>query len=115
MKKLWLLLLMVIPLQLIHAQQVKHAPTIEQCRDDQRVWMSKLVPLSASVAKVSYKELEGWYQEMGECGSVDPDHGPNYDHTMNDILVTRVTRLEAFLHRQNLWNQFLAEGAPAKR
>jgi hypothetical protein len=52
---------------------------------------------------------------MDECGSVDPDHGPNYDHTMNDILVTRVTSLEAFLHRQNLWNQFIDEDAPGKR
>jgi hypothetical protein len=105
---------MVIPLQLIHSQKVKHALTAEQCRADQELWMSKLVPLGASVAKVSYKELEGWYQEMDECGSVDPDHGSNYDHTMNDILVTRVTRLEAFLHRQNLWNQFIDEDAPGK-
>jgi hypothetical protein len=115
MRKLWLLLVMAVPLQSIHAQKVHHAPTVGQCRADQQAWMSKLVPLGASVAKVSYKELEGWYQEMDECGSVDPDHGPNYDHTMNDILVTRVTSLEAFLHRQNLWNQFIDEDAPGKR
>jgi hypothetical protein len=42
MKKLWLLLLMVTPLQLIHAQEVKHAPTVAQCRADQKLWFSKL-------------------------------------------------------------------------
>jgi hypothetical protein len=30
MKKLWLLLAMAIPLQFIHAQEVKHAPTVEE-------------------------------------------------------------------------------------
>jgi hypothetical protein len=32
MKKLWLLVAMVTLLQLIHAQEVKHAPTVAQCR-----------------------------------------------------------------------------------
>jgi hypothetical protein len=32
MKKLCLLLLMVIPLQLVHSEEVHHAPTVEQCR-----------------------------------------------------------------------------------
>ena len=115
MKKLWLLLLMITPLQLLHSQEVKHDPTVEQCRDDQRVWTTKLVPLGASVAKVSYKELERWYQEMGECGRLDPDHSSDYDHTGYDILVTRVTRLEAFLHRHDLWDKFLDEAAQGKR
>jgi len=41
MNKLWPLLLLVIPLQSIHAQD-QHAPTVEQCRADQRLWLSEL-------------------------------------------------------------------------
>ena len=39
MNKLWLLLVGTPP-QLIHAQEVKHAPTVEQCRADQKLWLS---------------------------------------------------------------------------
>jgi hypothetical protein len=42
MKKLWLLLAIALPVQPIHAQEVKHAPTVEQRRADQRLWRSKL-------------------------------------------------------------------------
>jgi hypothetical protein len=40
MKKLWLLLLMVTPLQLVYSQEVHHAPTVDQCRADQELWLS---------------------------------------------------------------------------
>jgi hypothetical protein len=39
MKKLWMLLAIAVPLQFIHAQEVKHAPTVEQCRADQKLWL----------------------------------------------------------------------------
>jgi hypothetical protein len=42
MNKLWLLLAMAVPLQPICSQEVHYAPTVEQCRADQQLLMSKL-------------------------------------------------------------------------
>jgi len=50
MKTLWLLLAIAVPLQFIHAQEVKHAPTVEQCRADQRLWLPKLEDPTASAS-----------------------------------------------------------------
>ena len=64
MNKLWLLLMMVTPFQLIHAQEVKQAPTVEQCRNDQKLWLSMVGGSRAGVTNVSYKELDGWFAQM---------------------------------------------------
>ena len=64
MNKLWLLLVMVTHLQLIHAQEVKHAPTVERCRADQKLWLSMVGGSRAGVTNVSYKELDGWFAQM---------------------------------------------------
>ena len=64
MNKLWLLLVMVIPLQLIHAREVKHALTVEQCRADQKLWLSMVGGSRAGVTNVSYKELDGWFAQL---------------------------------------------------
>jgi hypothetical protein len=75
MNKLWPLLLLVIPYQSIHAQEVHHAPTVEQCRADQRLWLAKLeqsVPVDR-VGGIKFGELVGWKGEMLECNDVDPE------------------------------------------
>jgi hypothetical protein len=118
MKTLWLLLLMVVPLQLVHAQEVKHAPTAEQCRADQKLWRSKLdqAPIPSGVKDVSFMELVNWYTEMKDCISVDPDHRTDYLVTLTSIDSTQMTRIVNFLDRHHLtWNQFLAEDAQGKR
>lgn len=74
MNKLWPLPLLPIPCQSIQAQEVKHAPTVEQCRADQRLWMSKLEqPNRAGTANVSFDHLLAWVVEMGDCLDVDPN------------------------------------------
>ena len=62
--KLWLLLVIITPLQLIHAQDVKHAPTVSQGRADQKFWLSIVGGSRAGVTNVSYKELDGWFAQM---------------------------------------------------
>jgi hypothetical protein len=109
MKKLWLLLLMVTPLQLIHAQEVKHAPTVEQCRADQKLWLSKLELANDDLKHVSYNELIGWQDEMNKCAIVDPENGHQYRYTTSEILYKIATRLADFVQRNNLWGQFQAE------
>src|SRR5215469_6268828 len=69
MKRLWLLLAIAVPLQFIHAQ-VQHALTVEQCRADQKLVLSKLKSNERTL--ISYKEGDGWYLEMQDCISVDP-------------------------------------------
>jgi hypothetical protein len=59
-EKLWLLLLMVTPLQLIQAQEVKHATTAAQCRADQKLWFSKLGPPGAVPSFTAPEPAEMW-------------------------------------------------------
>ena len=90
MKTLWLLLAIAVPLQLIHAQEVKYAPTVEQCRADQRLWLSKL-------------------EQPNSIGI------PNVDDALGEIFAVMVRRLVGFLERHNLMDQFLGEDAQGKR
>src|SRR5215469_3588790 len=123
MKKLSLLLL--IPLQLIHSQDVHHMPTVQQCRADQKAWISKLNDdakteeaegLQAPVAhSISFQQLNFWSLEMHDCARIDPESGDLYFKTSDTALVTANNRLVNFLYRHNLLNQFLAEDAQGKR
>jgi hypothetical protein len=117
MKRLWPLLTIAVPLQLIHAQEVKHAPTVEQCRADQRLWLSKMAePNGKGTADVSYKEVKGWVGEMVYCSKkVDPAFGFEYLNAQSEAEATSALRLENFLFRHNLLRQFLAEDAQGKR
>lgn len=113
-RKLWPLLLVVIPLW-THAQ-VKHAPSIEQCRADQRLWQSKLNAVE-SFTEVGAKELVGWGTEMGECLEVDPSpiFQKAYADTRADTTAVQAIRMFHFIDRHNLFEQYLAEDAQGKR
>jgi hypothetical protein len=113
MKKLWLLLAIAVPLQFIHAQEVKHAPTVEQCRADEKLWMSKRGD-DAAVVDITYGELDGWIAKMYECQTVDPGNRVQYYNMQSELAVRQVMRLEKFIRRHNLWDQFLAEDAQGK-
>jgi hypothetical protein len=70
---------MVTPLQLVHSQEVQHAPTVEQCRADQRLWLSKLEGPDGT--NVTFRELRGWILEMFDCERVDPEFRVRYYNT----------------------------------
>jgi hypothetical protein len=97
-----------------YQQEVKHAPTVEQCRADQKLWLSKLENEN-SVVSISFKELSGWLREMGECRTVDPQFHNQYYNTAAEIDAEEVIRLEAFLDQHNLYDGFVAEDAQGKR
>ena len=105
---------MVTSLQLIHAhevnQQVKNVLTGEQCRAD-----ASSAPVDASSAPVSYKEMDSWVSEMGQCISVDVDNFELYLHTQAALLYLQRERIQNFVKSHNLWNQFLVEDAQGKR
>ena len=142
MNKLWLLLLLVIPYQSIHAQEVKHVPTmsisqvaytrtgkdptlnpplmppasdVEQCRADQRLWLSKLEqPNDAGINNVSFNELNAWTFEMDDCRSVDPEFAREYYATEAEAESAAISRVEHFLDRHNLYGQFIADDTQGK-
>jgi hypothetical protein len=112
MKRLWLLLVIAVPLQFIHAQ-AQHAPTVEQCRADQKLLLSKLNSNERTL--VSYKEMDGWFLEMQNCISVDPENQLRYYNTMSETSAMLNMRMQSYLKRHNHWDQFLAEDAQGKR
>lgn len=114
MQRLWPLLLLVIPLHAIHAQEVKHAPTVEQCRADQRLWMSK-VETDSDVVSISFTDLSSWADEIDDCEKVDPDSRYKYLSLESEIAYTKISRFRKFLKRHDLLQQFLAEDAQGKR
>src|SRR5216683_422380 len=98
MKRLWLWVLVLA--STVGSQEVKHAPTVEQCRADQRLWLSKLED-SNGVTLVSFKELTGWQHEMYECRTVDPERRNQYVNVYAETNSEKIIRLEGFLDRHN--------------
>lgn len=111
MKKLWLLLAIAVPLQPV-CSQLKYAPTVEQCRADQKLWLSKV---EDNADAVSWKYMDNWFHEMQECMTVDPENKPKYYNTQSEITSFQFVRLWHFLARHNLKDQFLAEDAQGER
>ena len=95
-----------------HAQEVKHAPTVEQCRADQRLWSDKL---ENSSSLPDYKTLMGWFHEMMECKAVDPENRRDYYMVCSEIDAAEVVRLEKFLVRHGLLDKFIEEDKAGKR
>ncbi len=96
-----------------HTQEVKHAPTVEQCRADQRLWLDKLEGSSASLP--NYLTLAGWFHEMHECKSVDPENQRRYYNVCGEISSEQFVRLTGFLERHGLYDKFIEEDAAGKR
>ena len=98
-KKVWLLLVIVAPLQFIHAQ-VQHALTVEQCQADQKLVLSRLNSNERTL--VTYKEGYGWFLEMQDCLSVDPENQARYYNTMSETSAMLNTKVRSYLERQSM-------------
>jgi hypothetical protein len=108
------LLAALVGLPAIHAQQVHDAPTVAQCRADQRLWMSKLES-ETCCDTVSLAVLTGWGREMYECKAVDPEFKIQYANTGREVIVEEASRYVNFLGRHHLYGQFVVEDAQGKR
>jgi hypothetical protein len=97
-----------------HVQEVKHAPTIEQCRADQRLWVAKLEDTTAFMPE-TMDALTGWTGEMYDCMSVDPENRIRYYNVTGEIWATKGSRFMNFLKRHNLYEQFIEEDKAGKR
>jgi hypothetical protein len=98
----------------VQAQEVKHAPTVEQCRADQKWWLDK-VEDEHSGKTIGFSTLDLWVVEMNNCRSVDPENWSAYYNTQAEIAQTQGLRLFHFLDRHHLWDQFYTEEARGKR
>lgn len=101
---------------LAFAQQTKHAPTVAQCRADESAWSLEVVEehdasFTHLATNTTAKTLIDWRNEMNACESVDSARVHYYLQVNGLIDSELVTRLEGFLRRHNLKQQFLDEDA----
>jgi hypothetical protein len=94
--------------------QVEHAPTVEQCQADQRLWLSQLES-TGPLPDVPFRTLNAWMKEMNQCQHVDLKNSFQYLNTISEANSESRNRLEHFLDRHNLYEQFLKEDDEGKR
>lgn len=110
------LFLFPVPVGSPQAQQVEHAPTVEQCRADQALWLSKLeIPYHRGTDDVVVSTLHQWQSEMHDCEAVDPPNQFKYYNTRVEALSEESLRELTFIYRHNLYHQFVEEDAAGKR
>ena|SRR5437868_15431799 len=98
---------------LVGAQEIKHAPRIEQCRADQKLWMSKLEG-DNGLKNVSFRELRGWNSVISDCENVDTELHDRYYRTASEITAAMALRLSDFIGRHSLWEKFDIEDEQGK-
>jgi len=84
--------LLLLLVSLLPAQEVKHAPTVEQCHADQRLWLAKIE--GSQDALPNFVTLNSWSQEMADCGSIDPANDTRYYNVRAEIVAVEQARLE---------------------
>jgi hypothetical protein len=95
-------------------QEVQHAPTAAQCQADQALWLSKL-ETRGGTSDIVVQTLHKWQNEMSDCETVDPLNKLKYFNTETKIEAELEGRELSFIHRHNLYQQFLDEDAAGKR
>ena len=130
LKKLGLLvaILFTVP---AFAQEIKHAPTVEQCRADvalwhnlkifteynsaQTAWASDGVPNRTPTAQLPLSTIQSRLLEMAVCTDVDkPNHATYYETNQFYAGVVH-DRYVRFLKRHGLMDQLWAEDAAGER
>ena len=100
----------------VASPKIEHAPTVEQCQADQRLWLATLENASARVA-VKVETLMAWDREMLQCYAVDPSalNSVKYLNTSEEAGELVQTRFINFLARHHLYEQFESEDAAGLR
>jgi hypothetical protein len=94
--------------------QVEHAPTMAQCRADQRVWLSKIEEGDREQLP-TFTVLSGWASEMNDCQKVDPTKAWSYNNAGGEIVAEQAARQLNFIRRHELYQRFIDEDAAGKR
>jgi hypothetical protein len=101
------------------AQEVIPTPTIQQCRSDQAVWLTKFQADAAhhrtpSDEKLA-KDLYDFSIEMAQCEGVDQQNWSGYADSSCEAYSMLATRMMHFLDRHDLYQKFLSEDRAGKR
>jgi hypothetical protein len=109
-----LILMCAIPAK---AQSTKEfAFTVTQCRTDGPQYLSKLaVPNQAGTKSILAGALLSWVFEMGQCVSVDQPNMTEYLDVERMALAVVTDRMNDFIHRHGLTEQFFNEDVAGKR
>jgi hypothetical protein len=102
----------------ISSQSQDHAPTVEQCRADQRLWLSVMHDEHAfkdAVSQLSVETLKERSREMRDCFAVDSENARDYFDLVTGYGTELSGRYKNFIERHHLMTQFLAEDAAGKR
>jgi hypothetical protein len=110
-----LILAVVLIASLTVGQDVQHAPTVAQCRADQRLWLSEMEENDDSPKLPTFGVLSKRNREMEDCKKIDPDNHSKYFNTASEIHPILLMRLMDYLDRHGLRAQFQAEDAAGKR
>jgi hypothetical protein len=109
--------------------QSDHAPTVETCTADARLWINQIteymnaeadyinkgLPNRSTLMGLTYIQLIDRADEMGQCAYVDPQSEDKYHRLMEDYGDARNDRLRFFIKRHGLLKQMMAEDAAGKR
>jgi hypothetical protein len=101
MKPLWQIPLILILTALLQPQETKHAPTVEQCRADGKLWLSQFES-SEDESRIDVPTLSSRLKVMIDCKSVDPEKKTLYRDVGSLILSAQAVRMQAFLFRHGL-------------
>lgn len=106
----------------------EHAPTVEQCRADAKLWHQPMHADSTHqvVKKMAYPELAARAGEMYDCIQVDDARDIKSVNASDEIIIAYysletiyaeqlASRYRGFIIRYNLNDQFLAEDDEGKR
>ncbi len=94
------------------AQQIIEKYTVVQCRADQKLFIARMQDHGA-MKHITYKQLDDWKSEMGDCYFIDPQFSKEYENTHNQAFYAQELRLMNFVKRHNLCSQFIVEDAQA--
>jgi hypothetical protein len=96
----------------------QHAPTADQCDADRRLWVSQW----SNVSSLPYHEVEAREAEMTACSNIMDSSteagflkAKLYETTSSSYRAEMGARLQSFLARHNLIEQFQSEDAAGKR
>jgi hypothetical protein len=98
-----------------------HAPTVEQCQADSRVWMNMVtnhIPGTNPFSAWSYNDALNAYAEMHQCFEVVEDNlnaKLPYSALQYVLLSSLAERLTDFVNRHKYSDAFLAEDAAGQR
>jgi len=94
-----------------------HAPTVEQCRADQRLWSSvhDTQDYKDAMSRLSVQTLKLRSDEMSDCFAVDSVNAHDYFEVVAACGMEMGRRYRHFIDRHHLMAQFLSEDAAGKR